>query len=104
MFRINILALAGAVIASTVSIVAVSPALAADTATATVSFADLDLGSAHGSSVLDRRIAGAANRVCIATNQGVLDQISACARISIADAHSAVEQAQHNGVTTVALN
>ena len=61
---------AAACVAATLSTVAPTPAVAADivvapqAVTVRVSFADLNLASAQGRAVLDRRIAGAARSIC----------------------------------------
>jgi len=104
MVRINILALAGAIIASTITIAAVTPAAAADTATVRVSYADLDLASAEGRSALDARIGAAASKVCVATNDRDLNAIGACRTASIADAKKVVTYAfASGGSRTVAV-
>ena len=61
---------AAACVAATLSAVVATPAAAADivvapaTITVRVSYADLNLASAQGRAVLDRRIAGAARNIC----------------------------------------
>lgn len=88
MIRFNILALAGAILATSVSFVAVSPVAAASVLQ--VRTDDLDLASQDGRSMLDSRITSAAWTVCAATDERDLTQLNACRHVAIDAAHKAV--------------
>jgi len=75
----------GAVVATFATVVAASPARA-ETRTVTVSYADVDLGSAAGNAALDRRIRVAAARVCGPMDLQFRAQVAACRRDAIAQA------------------
>jgi len=75
----------GAVIATFATVAAASPARA-ETSAATISYAGLDLGSAAGSAIVERRIRTAANKVCGPLEFRVRNQVLACRREAIANA------------------
>ena len=71
---------------------ALSIAHPANASTRTVSYADLDLSTAHGRAALDARVRGAARQVCeIGTDQVALAEQTA-ARACVAHAVSSAQQ------------
>lgn len=67
---------------------ATAPAHAESARTATVSYADLNVASAQGRSVLDRRLHNAARAVCSSTRDGAAGRTdeSRCARTALSNA------------------
>lgn len=81
------------------ALIAAVPAFADGAKSVKVSYADLNLSSAHGKSVFDRRIAHAARRVCGPASQLNLVLHAAtnrCVNAAIASAHATVELAYRN--------
>ena len=83
MNRLSPFALAVAIVATSVSVMASSPA---DTAVAHVRYGDLDLSSAAGRATLDGRINHAARTVCWIENANITGS-EACRREAVASAH-----------------
>lgn len=98
MTRLSPLALAGALFATSLTVLSANPAQAASRH---VSFADLDLGSAAGRAAMDRRINRAASSVCFAENS-TLQLARACHRDTVAQAQADLDQAIRRGTVQVA--
>jgi len=89
----------GAILATTVSILGVSPAHAAaydaaattDVRQATVSLAGAPLSSPEGRAVIDRRIRSAAVRVCGRMDLQAAAATQSCRRAAIADARARLD-------------
>ena len=73
-------------------VAATAPAAAAEVRTTTVHYADLDVHSAQGRAVLDRRVEGAARSVCTSADSGLAARIEEgrCVRHAIATAKPVV--------------
>jgi UrcA family protein len=98
MIRLSPFALAGALIATSVTVAAVSPANAA---VERVRFADLDLTSAHGRATLASRINNAAMSVCLADYRD-LNLARSCQKSSVARAQADVRQATQDSTIQLA--
>ena len=98
MTRLSPLAFAGALFATSLTILSANPAQAASRQ---VSFADLDLSSAAGRAAMDRRINRAASSVCVAENSS-LQSASVCHRETVARAQADLDQAIRRGAVQVA--
>lgn len=88
----NILMLASAAALAAVS----SPSLAADTATRTVAYGDLDLGKTAGVSALKQRVRSAAAAVCgtaTAPDIATSSRVRACVSNAMNDAEKSVDRA-----------
>jgi UrcA family protein len=99
MIRLSPLALAGAVLATSLTIGAV-PSQAATSAR--VSYADLDLTSSADRAVFDQRLRGAASRVCFGTGARMLSELSACRAVSLTNARAAANEAVRHASVQVA--
>jgi len=98
MTRLSPLALAGALFATSLTVLSANPAQAASRH---VSFADLDLGSPAGRAVMDRRIDQAASSACLAENSS-LQFARVCHRETVARAQADLDQAMRRGTVQVA--
>ena len=101
---------AAACVAATLSTVLPTPAVAADIVvaptaiTVRVSYADLNLASAQGRAVLDRRIAGAARNICGTFFPADLEMavlVHACREDAIASARLPTAYASNAGTRAV---
>ena len=89
MNRLSPLALAGALVATSLTVLSASPAQAA---AMRVHYGDVDLSTAAGRATIDARINRAAHTVCRVENQGIANAAD-CRRDSIANAHAALDRA-----------
>lgn len=85
MLRFNLIALAGALAATSATVVAASPA-AANATTRVVRVTPQDVATEGGLVLLDQRIARAAAQACHATGERQLALVDACRRQAIATA------------------
>jgi len=79
----------GAVLATFATVAAASPARAESSA-ATISYAGLDLASAQGTAIIERRIRLAVARVCGPLELRARNQVLACRREAIANAKASL--------------
>lgn len=89
-------------VAITAALLASVPAIAGDEKSVKVSYADLNLSSANGRAVFDRRIASAIRNVCGPTNQRdfAMDKAARrCASTSRESVRPAVELAHRNAAS-----
>ena len=89
MNRLSPFAFAGAMLATSLTVLSASPVQAA---AMRVHYGDLDLGTAAGRATIDARISTAAHSVCRGENDGVFAAAD-CRRASIANAHAALDRA-----------
>jgi UrcA family protein len=89
MIRLSPWALAGAVVATSLSVLAAAPVQAASRH---VPYNDLDLTLSADRAVMDQRIRKAAHWVCRADNPS-LSMFVSCSRASIDQAHADLDQA-----------
>lgn len=98
MIRLSPFALAGALLATSVTVLAVTPTQAA---TRHVHYGDLDLSSADGRATMETRLRKATGAVCWA-DYDTLDLVSACRRETMAQAHADLGRATGDTVVQVA--
>ncbi len=98
MFRLSPLALAGALLATSLTVLSTTPVQAA---VRHVHYGDLDLSTATGRATLDRRLRTAANSVCLAETR-MLTVADACARVTLAQARVDARQAVQGSAVQVA--
>jgi UrcA family protein len=98
MTRLSPLAFAGALFATSLTVLSANPAQAA---TRHVSYADLDLSSAAGRAAMDQRISRAATSVCFAQYRD-LQLAGACRSDTVARAKADLDQAIRRNTVQVA--
>jgi UrcA family protein len=98
MTRPSPLAFAGALFATSLTILSANPAQAA---TRHVSYADLDLSTASGRAIMDQRIGRAASSVCFAQYRD-LQLAGACRSDTVARAKADLDQAIRRNTVQVA--
>jgi UrcA family protein len=98
MARLSPLALAGALVATGMTIVSSSPAGAT---AMRVHYGDLDLSTAAGRATMDARINHAARVVCRVENRD-LAGAEGCRRESVARAHATLDRALQDNVVQLA--
>jgi len=99
MIRLSPFALAGALLATSVTVLGTYPAQAA---VRHVSYADLDLTSAAGRAAMDARLSKAASSVCLAENRE-LSLAAVCHRESMERARADLSRAIHDNAVQVAV-
>lgn len=87
--RNRTLASFGAIVATFATVTVAAP-VRAETTQQSVSYADLDLTTPHGSATLQRRIRSAANALCGPIEPAFRMQIVACRKAAIANARASL--------------
>ncbi len=101
MNRLTPLALAAAVLASSVSILVATPAAAENSVR--VRYGDLDLATSGGQAVLAHRLRRAADILCFADKTRELAPLQACRSDVLASVRPAVQLAMKGGNVRVAM-
>lgn len=103
MARLSPLALAAAVIATSLSVIAPAGAAPAyDPNVRVVRYGDLDLTTEAGRATLDRRVRSAINRICHQGSMIDLDAIQRCRESATEATRPAVQLAIHDSANRVA--